>query len=300
MGYIGLDRLGPDRPFGSNQKYADTRFIALLKRILTIMCLILFAYDRHPQYRLVLAANRDEFYERPTAPLGFWDDHPDLLAGRDLKSLGTWMGITRSGRMAAVTNYREPVTQRPQAPSRGELISGFLIGHQTPAAYLGHIRKSAKRYNGFNLLAGDTQGLYYYSNRGDAVVRLGSNYYGLSNRQLDTPWPKVKEGKKRLKKIVEKAHKDIPMEQLLLLLQNQDRPPDDQLPDTGVGMQWERTLSPIFIASPDYGTRCSTILTIDRSNQARVIEYTWHQGRSEPTLRKKRAFEIAINPVSGR
>jgi uncharacterized protein with NRDE domain len=260
------------------------------------MCLILFAYNQHPTYRLVLAANRDEFYERPTAPLGFWEDHPDLLAGRDLKSLGTWMGITRSGRMAAITNYREPGMPMPNAPSRGELISGFLIGHETPAAYLERIKRDGKRYNGFNLLVADTQTMFYYSNRGDDIVRLESSYYALSNRLLDTQWPKVKKGKKRFIELLDNPHSDIPTEQLLSLLQNQDQPPDDQLPDTGVSKEWERTLSPIFITSPNYGTRSSTILAIDRSHQVRIIEYTWRQSRPAPTLGEKNRFEFVINP----
>ncbi|MGD8836601.1 MAG: NRDE family protein [Desulfobacteraceae bacterium] len=260
---------------------------------INLMCLILFSYEQHPHYRLVLAANRDEFYDRPTAPLGFWQDHPDLLAGRDLKSFGTWMGLTRSGKIAAITNYREPETPKPQAPSRGQLISDFLIGSDRPAAYLKQVKKEADDYNGFNLLVGDTHDLFYYSNRGGEIVRLESNIYGLSNRQLDTQWPKVNNGKKRLKQLLDDHH-DIPLEQLLSLLQSQDRPPDDQLPDTGVSKEWERALSPLFIASPGYGTRCSTILTIDRSNHLHITEYTWKNNQTRPVLLEKHAFDLKI------
>lgn len=260
---------------------------------LYLMCLILFSYNYHPRYRLVLAANRDEFYDRPAAPMQFWEDHPNVLGGRDLKSMGTWMGITRSGRIAAITNYRDPATIKPQAPSRGHLISQFLIGDASPADYLNAIQKEAQQYNGFNLLVGDTRDLAYYSNRGNDRVHLQSNIFGLSNRHLDTPWPKVTHGKKDLTRLIDR-HNDIPPESLLEILQRQEIPPDHQLPDTGIGTAWERTLSPIFIASPNYGTRCSTVLTIDQSNRVRISEHTWQPGKPKPVLQVERKFEFVI------
>jgi uncharacterized protein with NRDE domain len=259
------------------------------------MCLILFSYKHHPKYRLVLAANRDEYYDRPAAPMQFWKDHPDVLAGRDLKSMGTWMGITRSGRLAAITNYRDPATTIPKAPSRGHLISQFLIGEASPAKYLEAVKKDARKYNGFNLLVGDTRDLAYYSNRQNKVIHLESNTFGLSNRLLDTQWPKVKTGKQHLTRLL-RQHNEILPEPLLDLLQNQAIAPDHQLPDTGIGTAWERTLSPIFISSPNYGTRCSTILTIDRSNHVRISEHTWQQGKSRPVLQQARVFEFVIGP----
>lgn len=257
------------------------------------MCLILFSYNNHPHYRLVLVANRDEYYDRPAAPMQFWGDHPDVLGGRDLRSMGTWMGITRSGRIAAITNYRDPATINPQAPSRGHLISQFLIGDASPAAYLEAVQKEAQQYNGFNLLVGDTRDLAYYSNRGNNVVHLESNIFGLSNRLLDTPWPKVNNGKRHLSQVLGQ-HNDITPASLLDLLKNQTIAPDHQLPKTGIGPQWERTLSPIFIASPNYGTRCSTILTIDRSNHVKISEHTWKQGRSSPVLQEEHMFDFVI------
>ena len=193
-------------------------------------------------------------------------------------------------------HYQLPRTGNTKAPGTvpGELISGFLIGSETPALYLERIKRNAGRYNGFNLLVGDTQDLFYYSNRGNEIVRLESNIYGLSNRLLDTQWPKVKSGKKGLNALLDNYHHDIPPEQLLKLLQNQDIAPDDQLPNTGVSKEWEQTLSPIFIASPDYGTRCSTILTIDRSNHVKIIEHTWQQGQPEPVLQENHAFDFVI------
>lgn len=258
------------------------------------MCLILFIYQHHPKYRLVLAANRDEYYDRPAAPMQFWEDHPNVLAGRDLKSMGTWMGISRSGRMAAITNYRDPATIKPKAPSRGDLISQYLIGKASPAEYLEAIKKDAGKYNGFNLLVGDVRDLAYYSNRQNKVIHLESNSYGLSNRLLDTQWPKVKTGKQQLARLLNQ-HNEIPTEPILDLMQNQAIAPDHQLPDTGIGMDWERTLSPIFISSSNYGTRCSTILTIDRSNHVRISEHTWQKGRSRPVLQEEHAFDFVID-----
>lgn len=257
------------------------------------MCLILLSYKNHPRYRLVLAANRDEFYDRPATPMQFWKDHPDVLAGRDLKSMGTWMGITRSGRIAAITNYRDPETIKSKAPSRGHLISQFLIGEKSPTAYLEDVKRTSEKYNGFNLLVGDTRDLVYYSNCGGEVTPLESNIFGLSNRLLDTQWPKVNNGKKHLTQLLDQ-HNEIPPEPLLKIMQSQNIAPDHQLPETGIGKEWERTLSPIFIASPNYGTRCSTILTIDQSNHVRISEHTWQQGQSQPVLQEAHAFEFVI------
>jgi uncharacterized protein with NRDE domain len=273
--------------------------LSSILKIITIevvitMCLILFAYHRHVKYRLVLAANRDEFYDRPTAPMAYWKDHPAVLAGRDLKSMGTWMGVTRSGRIAAVTNYREPALQRPDAPSRGNLISDYLIGDDTPDAYLRQVTERATKFNGFNLLAGDTKALCYYSNRGGAPIRLEAGIYGLSNRLLNTPWPKVETGKSKLKSLIERQG-DISADNILDLLGSTSLFPDDQLPDTGVGIERERMLSPLFITSPDYGTRCSTLVTIDRSNKLKITEITWKSAKSKPMLKATHTFEFTID-----
>ena len=258
------------------------------------MCLILLSYNNHPDYRIILAANRDEFYNRPAAPLTYWEDHPQVLAGRDLKSMGTWMGISRSGRLAASTNYREPDRQIFDAPSRGHLISDYLIDDAPPDDYLNQIKTDADRYNGFNLLVGDKDALYYYSNRSDGVVRLEPGIYGLSNRLLDTRWPKVSQGKKGLSALID-PDRDLPRERILDLLQSRQRPVDGDLPDTGVGIEWERTLSPMFITSPDYGTRCSTLLTMDRANHVEMTEITWRPARATPTSQVTKAFQFTID-----
>ena len=240
------------------------------------MCLILFSYKQHPFYPLVLAANRDEFYERPTAPASFWEDRSDLLAGRDLERNGTWFGITRQGRMAALTNYRDPATAKRDVPSRGWLVRDFLVGGDDPETYLQRLTETAYKYNGYSLILGDPFQLYYFSNH-SGTRKLSPGPYGLSNHLLDTPWPKVERGKKLLAELLSK--KAIPQpEDIFDLLKDQQRPPDELLPDTGVGPEWERRLSTLFIASPIYGTRSSTLLLIDRCRRVTFMERTFSGG----------------------
>ncbi|MCX7058799.1 MAG: NRDE family protein [Proteobacteria bacterium] len=162
------------------------------------MCLILIACGAHPDFPLVVAANRDEYYRRPTAQAAYWTDHQHILAGRDLECMGTWLGVTRSGRFAALTNFRDPRERKTDAPSRGHLVSDFLASDLDPRSYLDAIRLGAARYNGFNLLAGDADGVFCYSNRESTVQALSPGVHGLSNHLLDTPWPKVVRGKRRL------------------------------------------------------------------------------------------------------
>ena len=234
------------------------------------MCLILFAYNVHPAYRLILAANRDEFFDRPSQPADFWPDHPCVLGGRDLKEMGTWLGVTKDGRYAAITNYRDPMSLKNDAPSRGKLVSDYLTGNLSAEDYLRNTMPSAPHYNGFNLLLGDPENLWVYSNRGVAL-KLKPGIYGLSNHLLDTPWPKVQRGKRLLKKALDKKGDELD-ESVLSLLADRHVPPDDQLPDTGVTQEWERMLSPMFIASPVYGTRSCTALLIARNRRIRFIE----------------------------
>lgn len=246
------------------------------------MCLILFAYRAHPEYRLVLAANRDEFHDRPAAPADFWGDAPDVLAGRDLRGGGSWLGVTRSGRFAAVTNYRDPreLLAPRSAPSRGELVSGFLRGSDSPAEYLDALSSRAAEYNGFNLLVGDRDALYWFSNRsGAAPVRLEPGVYGLSNHLLDTPWPKVVRGRAALRDALAAAA-PLDVEPLFRLLADRAPAADRELPDTGVGVERERLLSSPFIASPDYGTRASTVLLVRADGAARLVERTFSPGRA--------------------
>ena len=236
------------------------------------MCFIVFAYAAHPRYRLVLAANRDEFYDRPTAPAAYWDDAPRVLAGRDLQGGGTWMGITKSGRFAALTNVRDPNAHNPQAPSRGVLVKNFLTGEEAPLAYAGRLALSTERFNGFNLVIGTPREVYYHTNQDDAAVKLSPGVYGISNGKLDTPWPKVERGKAELSGLLQDDR--IKPEALLNLLADDKAAPDETLPNTGVGQEWERVLSPIFIETPAYGTRASTVLLVEHSGHVTFIERT--------------------------
>jgi uncharacterized protein with NRDE domain len=239
------------------------------------MCLLLLAVQKHPDYKLVLAANRDEYYDRPTAPAAFWDEAPHLLAGKDLRAGGTWLGITKNGRIAAITNYRDPAAEIPKAPSRGKLVSGFLLDQQSPERFLEGLALEKDRYNGFNLIIGDSDQLYWFSNRGDGAQKLSHGIYGLSNRLLDTPWPKLTRSKEAMGHLISNQ-KNPSQEALFQMLLDRTVADDDQLPDTGVGIKWERILSPIFIKSPTYGTRSSTIILIDRQNRVTFIEKTFN------------------------
>ncbi len=259
------------------------------------MCLILFAYRHHPRYPLILAANRDEFYDRPTRTLDFWPDQPEIAAGRDLRGMGTWLGINRHGRLAAVTNYREAGVQSSDARSRGQLVTDFLTGHTVAPDYLNRLQADIHLYNGFNLIIGDTRGLYYYSNRGEAPSPVQPGVHGLSNHLLDTQWPKVRDGHDRMAAILAEDDTEINRQRLLELLKDQSVPPDDQLPDTGVGPDWERMLAPIFITSPDYGTRCSSLLTIDTDGEVDFTEITWHPAKDRPTLKSRQHIRHTIH-----
>ena len=237
------------------------------------MCLLLLALKSHPVYKLVIAANRDEFYDRPTATASFWDDRTDLLAGRHLRAGGTWFGINRKGRVAAITNYRDPASIKSNTPSRGELTSDFLTGKEAPKEYLDRLDLKAGAYNGFNLVVGVKDQICWYSNCGNGTRSLIPGIYGVSNHLLDTPWPKVSRGKSSLENILSNNPIASP-EMLFHMLLDRSIPDDDNLPDTGVGLEWERLLSPIFISSPSYGTRSSAILLIDGKDNVTFVERT--------------------------
>ena len=239
------------------------------------MCLILIALNHHPRYPLVMAANRDEYFRRGTAPAAFWPDAPNLLAGRDLEAGGTWLGITRSGRLAAVTNVREPSRNDPQAHSRGELTRDFLLGDESPQQFLTNLQSRADAYNGFNLLVGAPDALLYYSNRDQTPRTLPPGLHGVSNHLLNSPWPKVEQGKAALGQLLDQPA--FALEDLLPLLNNRAQAPDVQLPDTGVGPELERILSSRFIHAPalGYGTRASTALRLDHHGRVEWMEWTW-------------------------
>jgi uncharacterized protein with NRDE domain len=235
------------------------------------MCLILFAWRAHPRYPLVLAANRDEFHDRPTEKAGFWADRPGLLAGRDLQAGGTWLGISRTGRFAAVTNYREP--QAPEPPldhSRGHLVSDFVDADARPLEYGKDVLGRGFAYRGFNLLLGSPRELVYASNRADAMVAVEPGSHGLSNHLLDTHWPKVTAGRRQLESLL--ASDRLEPEAFLELLTDRTLTPGE-MPQNGADSDLPEQLARhYFIVSPVYGTRSSTVVLMGRDGRVRFVE----------------------------
>jgi len=240
------------------------------------MCLIVFSYKQHPQYPVIFAANRDEHYERPSRAAQFWDDNPNILAGKDLKAGGTWMGINKQGEFSAITNYRDPEIEKENPPSRGKLVLDFLHTEDDAPVYFSELQPHADQYMGFNLLAGSVDQLGYYSNQRDDILFLDSGLYGLSNHLLETSWPKVRRAKKKLHHIIQ----DHVLTPALLfdLLADDREAPDEELPDTGIPKDIEKKVSPIFIKSDGYGTRCSTVLLIDHHGKATFAERRFKPG----------------------
>ncbi|MFZ9980961.1 MAG: NRDE family protein [Cyclobacteriaceae bacterium] len=243
------------------------------------MCLIFFALNQHPKYALILAANRDEFYNRPAAPAGFWEKRADILAGRDLQDKtgalsGTWLGITKSGRIAMITNYRDFKNIKTNAPSRGPLVTNYLSGTETAEAYLESISKEAQHYNGFNLLAGTIRELRYYSNYENGIRTLTSGIFGISNHLLDTPWPKLIAGKRAFTEIINNKT-DFETTDFLEMMADKTIFSDEKLPDTGAGIKRERMLSPAFIESEDYGTRCTTVILVTNDGDVSFVEKSY-------------------------
>ena len=247
------------------------------------MCLIALAHRVHPDYPLVVAANRDELYARPTAQASFWQDRPTILAGRDLECMGTWLGVTTRGRFAAVTNFRDSADARASAESRGTLVSRFLETDVPAAQFVEQVARDADAYRGFNFLASDGTELYSYSNRSGRPQRLEPGIYGLSNHLLDTPWPKVRLARERLTAALKPAPATEP---LFALLADTDFASPTELPDTGVGQERERMLSAARIVSEAYGTRCSTVLIQGADRTMSFAERTFGpQGAEQETVR---------------
>ncbi|MBL8522361.1 MAG: NRDE family protein [Betaproteobacteria bacterium] len=239
------------------------------------MCLIAFAWQADAEFPLIVGANRDEWHDRPAVPAGWWQDHPNILAGRDLKAGGTWLGVTRSGRFAALTNFRDPSDRKTDAPSRGALVLDFLSGELSPYRYLRELRKTADHYQGFNLLLGDLESLFYFSSRIGEILGVPPGVHALSNHTLNEPWPKVESAKSALEAALRaKVPWEARQMAIYNLLSSEDRPVDSALPDTGVGLEWERVLSPPLIVTDAYGTRCSIVLTVDATHHLQFTEYT--------------------------
>ncbi len=253
------------------------------------MCLILVVWRVHPQYPCIIAANRDEFHERATASAAWWSDRPHILAGRDIVAGGAWLGLTRSGRFAALTNFRGPRARRSEAPSRGALVTSMLETSGSVPANLTELERIGAQFNGFNLIFSDGERLGVHESERAGGRELGPGIYGLSNHLLDTPWPKVQWAKSRL----QTALADLPDTASVLSLLRDDRPaPDDQLPRTGVSLEWERMLSSAFVRSADYGTRCSTVVCIDRHGEVSFDEWAWDPSGAE-SARTSLRFALA-------
>lgn len=236
------------------------------------MCLAVVAIAAHPRFALVVAANRDEAHARRAAPAQWWNEraHDGILAGRDLSAGGTWLGVTRRGRWAFVTNVREPGRHDPGAPSRGALVVDALDDARTAETAVAAIHARAASYNGYNLIAGDLARASWASNRVDAVHVLDAGVHGVSNARLDTPWPKLERARAGMRAWAAMATDDVAP--LLAMLADRTQAPDDALPATGVSREWERLLSAPFIVSERYGTRCSTVLTIAHDGASRFVE----------------------------
>ena len=254
------------------------------------MCLILFAHQAHPDFALVLAANRDEFFARPTSAADYWKDAPGVLGGRDLEKGGTWMGVTRNGRWSAVTNYRDGTRPEPGSRSRGELVARYLAGESRAHIYAEDIARTASAYHGFNLLAGDAASVHYVAHAEGISRRVEPGIHGLSNHLLDTAWPKVERGKRRLQTILATNAAD-PEDTLLALLADREPAEDGLLPQTGIGRDWEKQLSASFIVAPGYGTRASSVLLIGTDGEVRFRERTFGENG---VLREDRAFRFTL------
>ncbi|WP_017727957.1 NRDE family protein [Halalkalibacterium ligniniphilum] len=239
------------------------------------MCLITFAFQADPRFQFVMAANRDEFYARPTLEAQFWDTDPTILAGKDLEKNGTWLGVTKEGRFGALTNVREmgAITNQKPFQSRGYLVRDFLAEKMTPLLYMKKLSRGSENYEGYNLIFGSFRELYYQSNRVANPKKLSPGYYMLSNAQLNSNWPKARKAKSGLKHVLKEHEdeKDI-IEALLQMLRDEERFPDEMLPNTKVGITLERTLSPIFINGENYGTRSSTILLVRKNGHVTFVE----------------------------
>lgn len=237
------------------------------------MCLLVLAWQAHPRYRLVVAANRDEFHERPAAPLAKWPVPDDILAGRDLRANGTWLGLDRRRHFGVITNFRELQRPRPDAPSRGGLIPDYLRGTTGAATFLTRLQPEASRYSGFNLLLTDSESLWYASNRAERFARpLSPGVYGLSNEFLDSPWPKLRRVRRRFDAWLSDPSQTGASGLFALLDDRATATADEELPRTGIPPEWERVLSAPFVLHPDYGTRASTVLLLEPSGAGYLAE----------------------------
>ena len=254
------------------------------------MCIIFVAVEQHKDYPLIIAANRDEFYQRPTQPSHWWDAPETILAGKDLQAGGSWMGVHRNGDIAALTNIRNPAREQTQARSRGELVVNYLSRTTSEALFEQQLSDSREAYNGYNLLYGNVTRLQVYNNHTNRFTPLAAGFHGLSNSALNTPWPKVRRGVTRLQEYISSTT-TLNKDALFNLLQDNTPAAQHELPDTGVPLEWEQRLSSIFIASPEYGTRSSTLLLINHRHEITWLEQEYEHGKK---VSPPREFEWKI------
>jgi uncharacterized protein with NRDE domain len=253
------------------------------------MCLISFSWQNHPQYKLILVANRDEFYQRKTQAANFWSENPQILAGKDLEAGGTWMGIHKNGRFSALTNYRDLANLRADAPSRGQLTANFLQSQITAKAYLESISPEAARFNGYNIIVGNLDELFYFSNYQNQIRELPAGLYGLSNHLLNTDWFKVKKAKSKLAENIE--HNQLDINYLLDSMADREIPNDEQVQRTGLPIERERMLSPMFIQSTEYGTCCSTVVLVNWNNEVSFTERVYNHSQ-KPYFQQTFEFKV--------
>lgn len=243
------------------------------------MCLIILGVQSHPEYELVLVANRDEFFERKTLKAHLWKK-PEIFAGKDMVAGGTWLGVDKRGRLAAVTNFRNPETVKTTAPSRGLLPVLFLENNMPADVFLQSLSKNGQDYNGFNLIVKDENGIFHYSNVTDKITAINQGIHGLSNAFLNTNWPKVLRGKEKLAKALEENR--LNEKSLNGILYDSALAQDKDLPRTGVPLALERQLSAMFIKTPGYGTRCTTVVKIGTGGSVNFTEVIYNEA-GKPT-----------------
>jgi len=255
------------------------------------MCLILFAYRVVPGAPLIVAANRDEYFARPAAPAALWADHPEILAGRDLSAGGTWLGVSTTGRFAALTNFRNPADHRRDAPSRGELVKAFLTGRMSAESYVHGLAREAEAYNGFCLLVGDGDHLFFYSNRAEVPLKVQPGVHGLANDLLDTPWAKVVKGRAGLERL---TGSPFSIDDHLALLDDMVPADERDLPQVGVDIERERRLSSLRILSALYGTRCSTVVRI---TSAGAIDFAERSYRTDGEIAGEVRYRLPLEQI---
>ncbi|HEX2831152.1 MAG TPA: NRDE family protein [Burkholderiales bacterium] len=260
------------------------------------MCVILFSAGAHARYPLIVAANRDEAYDRPAAPAGFWNDHPHVCAGRDLTAGGTWLGLSTTGRFAAITNYRQGIRAGAAPRSRGALTSDFLTGRDEPSAYMEEAARHGDDYGGYSLIAGTPERLYFCSNRGVAPHAVAPGVHGLSNRLLDEPWPKVQRGMAVLESLADASEAAL-LEGLFEVLADTAAAPDHLLPSTGITLERERDLSALFIPGGSYGTRASTVVLVREDGGVVFVEKSFGP-RGKPLGIAERRFRLEPSAIA--